>query len=296
MMGQNRSHAVMAQRQGEMFAEEHEDFPGQSKLDDFPTPPWGTRAFIRTMRRRGIMIGGRCWDPGANRGFMVRPLQEAFETVRASDVFDYGFGYGVEDFLLEKTRHQCDWLVTNPPFVIAEDFWVKAMSVATIGVAFLTRPGFLEGTGRYERIYSRRRPNLILQYAERLPMVKGRCEKMAGTATQYLWSIWFQNDVAMSTEFDWIEPCREVMEREDDYDVYMEQWRRHLATLNEIEDKKNEDEDGGEAMARGKDSGADRDVEGERPHRGHPAAAEDGRREGEGQDPSPEGSGSAQGT
>lgn len=78
-MGQNRSTAVMQRR-----AEPHDS------LDDFPTPPWATRALCEFLRRSGEDTANMvAREPAANRGYMVRPLKEYFGRVEASDVHDY---------------------------------------------------------------------------------------------------------------------------------------------------------------------------------------------------------------
>jgi hypothetical protein len=85
-MTQNTSHAVMTQR-----SEPHDS------LDDFPTPPWAVRAFLEWLDPRPTAI---CWEPAANRGYMVKALRERFAAVYASDVHDYCVGFHVHDFLM----------------------------------------------------------------------------------------------------------------------------------------------------------------------------------------------------
>jgi hypothetical protein len=119
---QNTSHAVMAQRH------EAVDSP-----DDFPTPPWGTRALIEHVIGVEQARGRTCLEPACGRGYMVRPLQEYFGRVDAADAYNYGFA-PVRDFLkypYEALSH--DWLITNPPFRLAEDFVARAMTVARKG-------------------------------------------------------------------------------------------------------------------------------------------------------------------
>ena len=56
-----------------------------------------------------------------------------FREVASSDVFDYGFGH-VADFL--KSNHPegaYDWIITNPPFRLGEDFIGRAMKIARRG-------------------------------------------------------------------------------------------------------------------------------------------------------------------
>jgi hypothetical protein len=121
---------------------------------------------------------------------MAQVLSEYFGAVRASDVFDYGYGE-VQDFLNGLSGVQSvDWIVTNPPFRLAEDFFERASQIARKGVALLTRTVFIESVGRYERVFNRTPPSVVLQYAERVPMVKGRVDRKASTATGYAWLVW----------------------------------------------------------------------------------------------------------
>jgi hypothetical protein len=47
-----------------------------------------------------------------------------------------------------------------------------------------------ESSGRYEGIFSRTPPAAFAQFVERVPMVKGRLDRKASTATGYAWLIW----------------------------------------------------------------------------------------------------------
>jgi hypothetical protein len=60
-------------------------------------------------------------------------------------------------------------------------------------------------------------PSVVLQFAERVPIVKGRCDPKASTATSYAWVVWLPRAPAEATKFEWIPPCRPKLERLDDY-------------------------------------------------------------------------------
>jgi hypothetical protein len=65
----------------------------RDSLDDFPTPPWATRAICeQLMQREFITPAMSVREPCANRGYMARPLSECFADVEASDIHDYGVG------------------------------------------------------------------------------------------------------------------------------------------------------------------------------------------------------------
>jgi hypothetical protein len=209
-MSQNTSHAVMAQR-----AEPADSF------DLFPTPPWATRALCECLAPQFDLRRRRAWEPACGLGHMTRPLSEYFELVYGSDVVDYGTG-AQRDFLFPGDEPAFDWIITNPPFKLAEEFAHTAIDRATEGVALLVRIAFLESVGRYAKLFAKRPPRTILQFTERVPMHKGRLVENGSTATAYCWLIWLcrphHPTPSDSTSFCWIPPCRRSLERAGDYD------------------------------------------------------------------------------
>lgn len=206
-MSQNRSAAVMQQR-----SEPHDS------LDDFPTPPWATRALLENLSAEGEAFDGMvCREPAANRGHMVAPLCEYFADVEAADIFDYGAGFPVADYLFPEPITAVDWTISNPPFKLAERFITRALSTSTRGVAMILRTAFLEGVGRYERLFGVRQPAFVMQFAERVVMHKGRLSPDGSTATAYAWYVWIHG--ATDTRLRWIAPCRKRLERPEDYAV-----------------------------------------------------------------------------
>lgn len=220
-MSQNTSSAVMQQR-----SEPHDS------LDDFPTPPWATRALCERIGPATCTLTVR--EPAANRGHMVRPLFEYFYEVEASDIHDYGAGFPVQDYLFGPPPPRTDWTITNPPFRLAEQFIRRGLECSDT-VAVIVRSAFLEGVGRHRDLFSVHRPRLVLQFTERVVMHKGKMldpdvaietwsEKeqafvlrKPSTATAYCWIIWSNSGRREPTAFDWIPPCRKRLERAEDY-------------------------------------------------------------------------------
>jgi len=206
-VSQNRSTAVMQRR-----VEAHDS------LDDFPTPPWATRALCewlsgRQMRRLGNLT---CREPAANRGHMVKPLREYFASVEGSDIFDYGAGFPQADYLFGPAPASVDWTITNPPFRLAEQFIERMRATSREGCAVIVRAAFLEGQGRYERLFAANPPSHVLQFTERVVMHKGRLAPEGSTATAYAWLVWMEN--SQSTRLSWVAPCRKQLERRSDYE------------------------------------------------------------------------------
>lgn len=225
--GQNRSAAVMAQR-----IEPHDS------LDYFPTPPWATRAlceFLANVVREPLEIQ-RAWEPACGELHMARPLREYFAHVHASDVFRYTPDHAICDFLAHgPSQGEFDWIITNPPFALGEQFILHAIRRARRGVAVLVRTSFTESE-RYESLFHPDvAPAFVITFSERVVMLKGRLvqsgkadpfnpdehgtPRKASTATSYAWLIWQSGQ--HDTRHRWIKPgTRRLLEREGDYPDY----------------------------------------------------------------------------
>lgn len=194
----------------------------KTKIDDYPTPCWATRALIeKVLHVNNIATNEQSvWEPSANRGYMVRPLEEYFGFVTKSDKFDYDNRWPVLDFLSVNTHEvpPTDWVITNPPFSLAQEFIEQGLRVSRVGVAVLVRTAFVESIHRYEKLFSVNPPTAICQFVERVPMVNGRMDKKSTTATSYSWLVWLKQAPSQAPIFLWIPPCRKELERDGDYD------------------------------------------------------------------------------
>lgn len=210
---QNRSDAVMAQRGA-----------ASVELDDFPTPPWATRAFItkviKPLPRETVV------EPAAGRGYMAEVLKERFALVSSFDIASYnGYCPALPGGFLANKRFdapdQWDWCITNPPFKLAEQFVRRGLHVARRGVAMLCRTVIIEGQARFDNLYRIEPPALIAQFVERVPMVEGQFDPKASTATGYAWVVWDKSAPAfqgypnglVQAPLCWIPPSRKELER-----------------------------------------------------------------------------------
>jgi predicted RNA methylase len=218
---QNKSHAVMAQRS-----------EAGDSLDDFPTPPWATRSLIEyVVESPKDLASQSCLEPACGEGHMAKVLAEYFGHVAACDIHPYGFGEVIDFMSYPIEVDSFDWVITNPPFRLGEDFILKALATARIGVAMLTRTVFIESVGRYSRLFNVTPPTKFAQFVERVPMVKGRLDPKASTATGYCWLVWEKNKKSQ-TRLVWIPPCRKSLEREGDYQVPPKRSATTMPTFN----------------------------------------------------------------
>ena len=191
-------------------------------LDDFPTPCWATRALLRHLDPDLFaFFDMTVREPAANRGYMVRPLAEAFGNVEASDIHDYGAGFPVRDCLAGPLPDMVDWTITNPPFVLADKFIARAAETSRAGFAMLLRVQFLEGGDRLKTVFGPMPPAVVAPFAERVPILKGQMSPRASTTMAYAWFIWRcqegQSFAEPRTVVQWIAPCRRALELPGDY-------------------------------------------------------------------------------
>ena len=134
----------------------------KDSLDDFPTPPWATRALIAHVIEKETGVEDMtALEPACGRGYMSQTMREYFAQVDAADVHDYGHGE-VSDFLHSNyPASGYDWVITNPPFRLAEEFIQRALPIARRGVAMLVRTVFIESVGRYNRVFTVNPPTTV---------------------------------------------------------------------------------------------------------------------------------------
>jgi hypothetical protein len=195
--------------------------PAES-ADYFPTPPWATRALLEhVLPLVDDKIAQRAaWEPACGEGHIAEVLKEYFRSVTATDLHQYGYGAAGQDFTDPETDFHGDWIITNPPFgKLTEQFADRALQLAKVGVALFVRLQWLEGEGRYERIYEDRAPTVIAFFAERVNLCKGLWDPKGGTATAYIWLVWVKGEKPRAPV--WIPPGRRAeLTRADDVERF----------------------------------------------------------------------------
>lgn len=84
----------------------------RSETDFYPTPPETTTALIDFLRLPTSTI---IWEPACGEGHMVEVMERAGYDVIGTDISN-----GTDFLTAECIR--CDWIITNPPFSIADKF------------------------------------------------------------------------------------------------------------------------------------------------------------------------------
>jgi hypothetical protein len=187
-------------------------------LDYYPTQPWVTRALFETVwpgrKIRSV------WEPACGGGHMAEVMREYdIPTVYASDVHQYGYGQTYDFLNGPRMNVQVDWIITNPPYGngLAEEFTIRALThPGVVGVAMLCRTIWLEGGGRYERLFRKYPPSQVAVFCDRVGFTVGTCEVGKSGMVPYSWFIWDLASPKMNS-ITWIPPkSRDRLTRPDD--------------------------------------------------------------------------------
>lgn|SRR5262245_53898796 len=162
--------------------------------DCYDTPVVAVHALLQVER-----LPYRIWEPACGTGNIAGTLVQHGYAVYASDLNDRGYGNSRIDFLLPGPPVDCDAIVTNPPFALAEQFVDVALKRAPLVVMLLRlawyeserRSYLLENTG-LARIHC---------FRKRLPMMHraGWEGRKANSGMAFAWYVWDRNHKGPTT-------------------------------------------------------------------------------------------------
>lgn len=96
---------------------------GRKAGDFYPTPPEATIALLNFLH---IPSNSIVWECACGSGMMSQAIRAMGYQTISTDIEDMGFGMAGIDFLTYQQEERFDWIITNPPFSIAEKFVRKA--------------------------------------------------------------------------------------------------------------------------------------------------------------------------
>lgn len=193
--------------------------PDRDEVNFFPTPCWAARAVAELI----LMLdpGARSvGEPACGAGHYVHGLRDYFPAVYASDKFLYD-GNLQHDFVGGKAYPfpRPDWVTTNPPFDLTEEFILHALGLATRGVALLMRGNLLEGQARHRLLTQTAPLTHFAAFSERVPMFRHRWDPVKSSAAFYGVFIWqkTRRGPPPPPQILWIPPgTKERLQRDSD--------------------------------------------------------------------------------
>lgn len=160
---------------------------GKAKRDKgdefFPTPEGTIRALIPVLREIGWP--NHVWECACGEGHISKQLVAADFIVSSTNLTDRGYGLRGADFL-KQTSAAAPSIITNPPFSLADEFVVHAMTVLSIEhIALLLPSGIFHAQGRV-KFFEMHPPSLILPCTWRIDVTGGGAPTM--NVSWYVWT------------------------------------------------------------------------------------------------------------
>ena len=164
----------------------------RSNRDFYATDPKTINALLEIET-----FSNNVWEPAAGTGNITKALEKFGYTVRSTDIVKYedNSGYKAEelDFLQNRSKENSfeGDIITNPPYSLAKDFVLKALSLITPGhkVCMLLRLQFLEGQDRYAQLFSQGRLQKVYVFTNR-QVCSATNDFTVGSAIAFAWFIW----------------------------------------------------------------------------------------------------------
>ena len=167
---------------------------GRRQSDLYPTPPEATVALLRFLN---LPKNTTIWEPAAGEGDMVKAIRACgYGSSFGTDVSE-GFDFLSPD-IFKRILTGFDWIITNPPFSLAEAFIRRAAELGK-PFAFLLKSQYWNATCR-RKLFDEIPPSYILPltwrpdffFKKRLPGEKG------SPLMDVMWCVWltpWKNDI-----------------------------------------------------------------------------------------------------
>ena len=133
------------------------------------------------------------WECACGEGHLAKVFSSAGKLAKATDLIDRGYG-DVENFLLCSESYRNGDIVTNPPYIYAQQFVEHALSLVETGryVCMFLKVLFLEGKAR-KKLFSQYPPKTVYISSSRINCAKnGDFKNYTSSAIAYAWFVWLK--------------------------------------------------------------------------------------------------------
>lgn len=165
------------------LARVREGLSARERDDFYSTPEKCTRSLLSVEN-----FDGGTWEPACGNGAISKVLPG---DVVSTDLIDRGFGSPCRDFLLELELLAPN-IVTNPPFKLADEFVLHALTLGARKVAIFMRLAWLEGRKRHTKLWGPHPPVRVWVFSGRQTLWRGDDPnaKDKGGAIAFAWFVW----------------------------------------------------------------------------------------------------------
>lgn len=150
---------------------------GRSEMDFYPTPPEATIALLDFLNLEKSCV---IWEPACGEMDMAEVIQQEGYSVIATDLRT---GH---DFLTAPMR-DCDWIITNPPFSVADKF-IERCAEHGKPFALLLKSQYWHAAKRTE-LFRKIKPSFVLPLTWR-PNFLFKKKSKASPLMDVMWCVW----------------------------------------------------------------------------------------------------------
>lgn len=171
---------------------------GRAEDDFYATNPKDIKAFLCAYTDE---IKGSVLEPCIGAGHIAKEINKLSNVeIEGYDIKDRdsGFTVNITDFLKADIKKQYDFVITNPPYALAEDFIRKSLKCINDNgkVIMFLKLQFLEGTGR-EKLFKEYPPKYIYVCRKRAQPLRMGSEidpktgkKWQSSTICFAWFVW----------------------------------------------------------------------------------------------------------
>jgi hypothetical protein len=145
------------------------------------------------------------WEPACGNGRISKILEKHEYKVISTDLYDHGYGKIGLDFLSLKDKKFDIDIVTNPPYVLAQEFIEQAIKLTSDGnkIAMFLNIRFLEGIKR-RKFFDLYKPYKIYVASKRFVCDKNGIMSTDASMTSYAWFVFINGSFDNLPQIDWI--------------------------------------------------------------------------------------------
>lgn len=176
----------------------------RNESDFYPTPPDVTFAL---MKRLGIPKWMWIWEPACGEGHIVNELhREGYQNVLATDIQN-----GIDFLTCNISDFTYRWIITNPPFSLAEQF-IRRCHESRMPFALLLKSQYWHSKKRYS-LFKEIPPSSIYPLTWR-PDFLFKSRGKGSPLMDVMWCVWDKDAKFGETVYRPLErPTKEEMER-----------------------------------------------------------------------------------
>ena len=138
------------------------------------------------MQYLDLSLDATIWEPACGEGHISKALMEMGYKVVSSELYDRGYGLVGINFLDSTPVEHFDWIITNPPFSLSEQFVRKCIEYQK-PFAMLLKSQYWHSQ-KHEKLFKEYRPKAVLPLTWRPDFLFG---KKGGSPTmECIWTVW----------------------------------------------------------------------------------------------------------